>query len=145
LILALLVLWESLKLNVGWGLNGPEAGFFPFWLAVGLLLSSVSIIFTALRSQNRSLQRPFIEREGLVSVSKVALPAFAMVALTDVIGLYPAACVYLFVYMRWIGKHAWITTALISFLVPVVSYFIFDKWFLIPMPRGRWDWLASLY
>jgi hypothetical protein len=27
--LAVLVAWESLTLNIGWGLNGPESGFFP--------------------------------------------------------------------------------------------------------------------
>jgi len=36
LMLAGLVAWESLALNIGWGINGPEGGFFPFWLALGL-------------------------------------------------------------------------------------------------------------
>ena len=31
LVLAGLVAWESLALNIGWGINGPEGGFFPFW------------------------------------------------------------------------------------------------------------------
>ena len=30
LVLAGLVAWESLALNIGWGINGPEGGFFPF-------------------------------------------------------------------------------------------------------------------
>lgn len=29
LVLAGLVARESLALNIGWGLNGPEGGFFP--------------------------------------------------------------------------------------------------------------------
>ena len=36
--IAVLVAWESLQLDVGWGLNGPQGGFFPFWFEVGLAL-----------------------------------------------------------------------------------------------------------
>ena len=44
LVLAGLVAWESLALSIGWGINGPEGGFFPFWLAVGLGLCSLVIL-----------------------------------------------------------------------------------------------------
>ena len=144
LVLGLLVLWESLKLNIGWGFNGPEAGFFPFWLAVGLVISSGFITVQAFLSKNPAIRQHFVKREGLFSVIKVALPAFVMVALTEAIGLYPAALIYLAVYMRWIGKHSWMTTVLVSVLVPLASYFIFDKWFLILMPRGHWDLISRL-
>ena len=32
-----LVLWDSVRLGIGWGTDGPKSGFFPFWLAVILL------------------------------------------------------------------------------------------------------------
>jgi hypothetical protein len=35
----------------------------------------------------------------------VAIPAIAMVALSECIGLYPATALYLAFYMRWIGQH----------------------------------------
>jgi hypothetical protein len=142
--LGLLVLWESLTLKIGWGINGPEAGFFPFWLATGLVLSSAAITVRAVSTRQLGA-KPFIARSGIISVLKVALPACAMVVLTESIGLYPAALIYLAVYMRWIGKHSWGVTALVSIAVPLCSYFIFDKWFLIPMPKGRWQWISGLY
>jgi hypothetical protein len=140
-----LVLWESLKLKIGWGLNGPEAGFFPFWLAAGLVVCSVIVVLKAFLDRSLYAQKPFVPKGSWVPVIKVALPAFVMVGLTEAIGLYPAAFIYLAVYMRWIGKNRWITTFLVSLLLPVVSYFIFDKWFLIPMPKGRWTWISDLY
>jgi hypothetical protein len=145
LVLGGVLLWESLKLKIGWGLNGPEAGFFPFWLAVGLVVCSAITIIQAFLNRSPAAQKPFVKKEGIVPVFKVALPAFGMVALTEAIGLYPAAAIYLAVYMRWIGKHRWITTISISLLLPVASYFIFDKWFLIPMPKGYWTWISGLY
>ncbi|MBI2997220.1 MAG: tripartite tricarboxylate transporter TctB family protein [Deltaproteobacteria bacterium] len=140
-----LVLRESLELKIGWGLNGPEAGFFPFWLATGLVICSTVIMVQAFLDHSPSGRRPFVKRGAWLPVIKVALPAFGMVALTEAIGLYPAAFIYLAAYMRWIGKHRWITTVLVSILLPVVSYFIFDRWFLIPMPKGYWTWISGLY
>jgi hypothetical protein len=45
--------------------------------------------------------------------------------------------------MRWIGKHKWITVAAVSILLPLVSYFIFDRIFLIPLPKGRFEDLLT--
>jgi putative tricarboxylic transport membrane protein len=136
--LALLVAWESLQLDIGWGVNGPEGGFFPFWLAVGLAACCLVILVQALWKPPPAPQRPFIPRGSWVPVLKVALPATAMVALTELIGLYPAAALYIGVYMRWIGKHHWLSVVAVSLLVPLASYFVFDRWFLIPMPKGLW-------
>lgn len=145
LLLGGLVQWESLKLKIGWGLNGPEAGFLPFWLATGLVVCSTIIVIKAFLDRTPSARRPFVQKGAWIPVIKVTLPAFAMVALTEAIGLYPAAFIYLAVYMRWIGKHRWLTTLLVSILLPTVSYFIFDRWFLIPMPKGHWTWISGLY
>jgi hypothetical protein len=71
-------------------------------------------------------------------VLKVALPATAMVALIELVGLYPAAALYLGFYMRWIGKHHWLLVFAVSLVTPLISYIVFDKWFLIPMPKGLW-------
>jgi len=75
---------------------------------------------------------------GVGPILKVAVPASAMVALTEMIGLYPAAALYIDFYMRWIGKHRWLLVLVVSIGVPLSSYMIFDKWFLIPMPKGWW-------
>ena len=145
LLLGGLVLWGSLTLKIGWGLNGPESGFFPFWLAVGLVICSGAIVLKAFFLGSSYTDRPFVRKGGWVPVVKVAVPAFGMVALTEAIGLYPAAAIYLAVYMRWIGRHRWVTILLVSILLPVASYFLFDKWFLIPMPKGYWTVISGLY
>src|SRR5262245_47634988 len=102
LALAVLVAWESLQLNIGWGINGPESGFFPFWLAIGLgMCSLVSVAQTVWRAR-RALPRPFVTAGGWAPLLTVAVPALAMVALTELIGLYPATALYLALYMRWV-------------------------------------------
>jgi len=136
--LAALVAWGSLQLDIGWGLNGPEGGFFPFWLAFGLAACCLIILMQALWRTSLTWRQPLVRPGGWTPILKVAVPATAMVALTEMIGLYPAAALYIGFYMRWIGNHRWPLVLAISLGVPICSYMLFDKWFLIPMPKGWW-------
>jgi hypothetical protein len=136
--LALLVAWESLQLHIGWGLNGPEGGFFPFWLAVGLGVCCTVILTQAIWPAVPALLQPFVKPGGWVPLLQVALPATTLVVLTGMIGLYPAAALYIAFYMRWIGRYNWPFVLAVGICIPLGSYFLFDKWFLIPMPKGWW-------
>ena len=136
--LAVLVAWESLQLNIGWGLNGPQGGFFPFWLAVGLGLCCLVILAQAFWSPSLSLRRPLVRHGGWFPVFQVALPAVVLVTLTEMIGLYLAAALYIGFAMRCLGRHHWLLVLALSIGIPLGSYFLFDKWFLIPMPKGWW-------
>jgi hypothetical protein len=136
--LAVLVAQESLQLNIGWGLNGPEGGFFPFWLSVGLGICCVVILAQALWRTTPALNRPLVKPGGWGLLLTVALPALALVVLTEMIGLYLAAALYIGFNMRWIGRHHWLLVLALSLGIPLGSYFLFDKWFLIPMPKGWW-------
>jgi len=99
-MLAGLVAWESLALNIGWGINGPEGGFFPFWLALGLGVCSLVILAQAVRHAVPALHKPLVASGGWAPLLTVAIPAIAMVALSEFIGLYPGTALYLAFYMR---------------------------------------------
>jgi len=135
-----LVLWDSLRLGFGWSTDGPKSGFFPFWLAVVLLACCAGIIVQALRSADR---RPFVTREGVGPVLKVLVPATLFVALIQLIGLYVASTLYMAVYMRWIGRHAWLAVVALSVGFSVATFLVFETWFLVPMPKGPLEaWLG---
>jgi hypothetical protein len=59
-----------------------------------------------------------------------------MVVLTQLIGLYVSGALYLATYMRWIGRHSWVVILLVAIGVPVVTFFVFEVWFLVPLPKG---------
>ncbi len=121
----------------GWGPAGPESGLYPFLLGLGIMVGSlITLGQTLLRSRSAAPDELFIPRGGLKPVLSVAIPAAGMVFLMQFIGLYLAAGLYLAVYMRWIGKHRWITVLAVSILLPLSGYLIFEKWFLIPLPEG---------
>jgi hypothetical protein len=125
---------EALRLSIGWGDVGPRGGFFPFWLGVILAGSSLFTLLQGLRQP--PTPKPFLSREALRPVLTVLLPIVGAVVLIEVVGFYLTAALYLFGYMRWTGRHAWTTTLLISLLFPVIIFFIFERWFLVLLPKG---------
>ena len=133
-VVGLIVLVEGLRLGIGWSTDGPKPGFFVFYLGVALCLSTGPIVLKAIRPAVAA--GPFVTPGQLRSVATVFLPAVAMVALTHVLGLYVSGAVYLAAYMRLIGRHRWITTALVAIAIPLAAFLIFEIWFLVPLPKG---------
>jgi hypothetical protein len=134
------VLYDAVRLGVGWGTDGPQSGFFPFWLALIMLACCVAI---AWRATWRDRTRPFATASQLSSVGRVLGPAVGLVVAMQWTGLYVASALYIAVYMRWIGRHRWATVAALSLGVPVLTFLVFERWFLVPMPKGPLEaWLG---
>jgi putative tricarboxylic transport membrane protein len=140
ILLGGIVLYDAVRLGFGWGTDGPQSGFFPFWLAVLLIAISAVILIQGAR---QSTTRPFVTRAQLRPVLSVLLPAVAAVVLMEVLGLYAASALYLAFYMRWVGRHRWITVVGLAVGIPVVTFLVFETWFLVPMPKGPIEhWLG---
>jgi hypothetical protein len=146
MLLGGVVLSDALRLGAGWGSDGPQSGFLPFWLAVLLLLVSAAIFAQAIW---RGASAAFVTRQRLRPVLQVVVPMAAFVVLIDLpglsagLGLYVSAAIYLAVYMRWVGRHHWLAVALVAVLVPAVTFLVFERWFLVPMPKGPLEaWLG---
>lgn len=146
MLLSGIVIYDALRLGTGWGNEGPQSGFFPFWLGALLALVSVVLFVQALR---RGSEKPFVTGDRFVPVLKVLAPLAGFVVLTDPpgpwpgLGLYVAAGLYLGFYMRWVGRHHWHTVVALATAVPIITFLIFETWFLVPMPKGPVEaWLG---
>jgi len=140
ILLGSLVLVDALRLGIGWGTDGPKSGFFPFWLAVVMVATCALILVQAIRTRTA---KPFVTRAQLRPVLSVLLPATAMVAVMEVAGLYVASALYIAFYRRWVGRHRWFTTVVLALGIPIVTFVIFERWFLVPMPKGPLEaWLG---
>lgn len=134
------VLFDAVRLGFGWGPDGPRSGFFPFWLALIMVLCCTVILFQAVRS---GAGKSFVSREQLRPVLTVLWPAVAAVVLMQYVGLYVASALYMGFYMRWVGRHSWAAVFALAICVPVGTFIIFEKWFLVPMPKGPLEqWLG---
>ena len=133
-VFALIVIAGSLQVGIGWGAEGPKAGFVPFY--VGLLILGSSVInFGAIISE-RSDQRLFADWCQLGQVMSMLVPTAIYVALIPWIGIYVASMLLIAVFMRWLGRYHWGMVAAISLGVPLVNFLIFERWFLLPLPKG---------
>jgi len=134
------VLIDALRLGIGWGTDGPKSGFFPFWLAVVAMAACAVIAAQAARRPDGGT---FLTREQARPVLKVIGPAVGLVLVMQVVGLYVASALYIGLYMRWIGRHPWWLVGALSLAIPLVLFVIFERWFLVPMPKGPLeDWLG---
>jgi hypothetical protein len=142
-VVGVVVLSDAVRLGFRWGDSGPQSGFFPFYLGLGLVVCSVLTFVKAFRDYRKSGSgKPLMPKGAWKPIAWVLLPSLGMVVLTELIGLHLSAAVFLAFYMVAVGKIAWKTTAAVSILTPALLYVLFDKVFLVPLPQGLWGaWL----
>jgi len=138
-LVGVVVIADSIRLGFMWGRTGPASGFFPFYLGVGVVISSLIVSYNALKQYRKEGEgKPLMPPGALKRILWVVIPSAAMVALTEVVGLHLAAALFLGFYMRAVGKIGWATTLLVGIIAPLSLYVTFDKLFLIPLPQGLW-------
>jgi putative tricarboxylic transport membrane protein len=136
-----IVLVGSLQVGIGWGAEGPRPGFFPFY--VGLLIIASSTV-NLLRIRLTDRQSRFAEWSQLHRVPLVLVPTAIYVVSIPYVGIYLSSAALIAVFMLWIGKYHWLLTAAISIGTSVAIYLMFEKWFLVPLPKGPLEELLHL-
>lgn len=129
-----LAIIDSLRLGMGWGEDGPQAGYFPFWLGVGLVLASLANMAAALRGVGR--RRMFISYGQLRNVLAVLGPTAAFVLLSDPLGIYLPAVMLITYFMIVLGRFAWIPSVALGLATAALAFATFELWFLVPLPKG---------
>jgi putative tricarboxylic transport membrane protein len=143
LLLGAIVMYDSVRLGARWGDDGPEAGYFPFYIGV-LLCISAAMNFAIALVNKRDAARTFVEWDQLKLVLAVLLPAAIYVGLIVWTGIYVASVVFIAFFMRWLGKYAWWKVAVVSISTMAVFFLVFEVWFLVPLPKGPLENLLGL-
>lgn len=133
--LGAIVVYESYRLGSSWGSDGPEAGYFPFYIGLLICICAV-VVFGQSLLRLRSDARVFVERGQLKQVMIVLLPTVAYVLGVQLIGIYVSALVFISLFMRFVGKYSWLRSVLVGLGVSVVAFLLFEVWFKIPLPKG---------
>ena len=134
-LLAVMVIADSLRVGTGWADDGPRSGYFPFYIGILLLLSSGTVLVSALLAW-RKADPVFAEREQLASVFAVLWPMVIYVAAIAFAGIYAASIVLIGFFMRRHGKFGWLVTCIVAVAVPLIFFLVFERWFLVPLPKG---------
>jgi putative tricarboxylic transport membrane protein len=139
-LFGIIVVFGSVKAGINWGAEGPRAGFFPFYIGLFILVATAFNLWNGLREEKDGL---FAEWGQLRQVLSVVIPTAVYVAAIPFIGLYVASTIFIAYFMRRLGKYGWLIVAAVAIGMPVVTYIIFEKWFLVPLPKGPLEeWLG---
>jgi putative tricarboxylic transport membrane protein len=130
-----LVMYDSVRLGSTWGDDGPKPGYFPFYIG---LIMTVAAVMNLARGFMIPADRnpPFVLAGQLKMVLTVLVPAAIYAAAIGWIGIYVSSILFIAFFMRWLGKFAWWKVAAVSAGTAAALFLIFERWFLVPLPKG---------
>jgi hypothetical protein len=151
LAVSALVVFDSYRLGAKWGDDGPQSGYFPFYIGLLLGIASVATLVRVALTQRRRGGSPaatttglFVEWGQLKLVLSVLVPALVYVLAVQIFGMYVASAIYIMLFMRWLGHYSWMKSAAIGFGVSAAIFVLFEIWFKVPLYKGAFDALAWL-
>ena len=137
-------IYGAADLTTGWAEDGPQAGYFPVRIGIILMVVSLLIGVQAWRARAALRQVPVTDGPGARRVLGFALPIVALVAVSQWLGLYVGMALYLFAVIRFQGRRPWHTAIGVALGVTVVTFVVFEKWFLVPLLKGPLEVMLGL-
>ncbi|MEO8849535.1 MAG: tripartite tricarboxylate transporter TctB family protein [Casimicrobiaceae bacterium] len=132
--------YSSYRLGNGWSSDGPESGFFPFYVSLIICGAALVVLFGALYgAQSKQSTESFVERGQLKQVLSVLIPALLYVLAVQLIGIYVASAIYILLFMHFLGKYSWLKSAMLGITIIVIFFLMFEVWFQVPLYKGMWD------
>lgn len=139
LVFGAVVVWDSRRLGASWASDGPQAGYFPFYIGVIICAASAINLFRALNLGDEG-RKPFVSWGQLKMVLVVMIPCIFYVALISnpvySLGIYEASALFIAAFMGYLGKYSWPKMAAVSIGTVVVFFLMFEIWFKVPLPKG---------
>jgi len=143
LALGAIVVYDSARLGAKWADDGPQTGYFPFYIGLIVCAAALVNLISALAIPKEK-DKTFVEVGQLKLVLAVLVPSALYVGLIGWLGIYVASAVFIAFFMRWLGKYPWWKTAAVSVGNSVVFFLIFEVWFKIPLPKGPLENLLGI-
>jgi putative tricarboxylic transport membrane protein len=140
-LLGAVVVFDSLRLGARWAEDGPQAGYFPFYVGLLICFSTGVVMYRAFGDKAKAL-KTFVTRGAFRQVLWMLVPSIAYVALIKPLGIYVASTLFIGFFMRRLGRYPWLMTAAVAVGVSVLFFLLFEVWFKLPLPKGPLEaWL----
>jgi putative tricarboxylic transport membrane protein len=134
-ILGAMVAYDSYQLGSSWGTDGPQAGYFPFYIGTMICVCACVVLVQGVLALKTSTA-VFATYPQLKQVMVILIPSFLYVAGIQWLGLYVPSALFIGLFMRLVGKYGWLRSVIVGLSVSVVSFVMFEIWFKIPLPKG---------
>ena len=140
--LGALVIGDSLRLGASWADDGPQAGYFPFYVGLAICVASLANGLRAL-APHPAQSAVFVHVQGLRRVLGVLLPTAIYAAAIGWLGIYAASALFVAGFMRVLGRYPWWAVAAVGIGNSALFFTIFEVWFQLPLPKGPLEaWLG---
>jgi len=127
--------YESYRLGASWGSDGPQAGYFPFY--IGLLICVCSaVVFVQSYIKLATDRRVFVTAGQFKQVLVILLPSTVYVLGVQLIGIYVPSALFIGLFMSFVGKYHSLRSTAVGLGVSVSAFVLFEIWFKIPLPKG---------
>ena len=133
--LGALVAYDSARLGSSWASDGPQAGYFPYYIGAIICISSL-VVFVQGLLRLRTDRQVFVTHAQLKQVMVILLPSTAYVLGVQLIGIYVSSAVFIGLFMLIAGKYSWLRSAAVGLGVSISAFVMFEIWFKIPLPKG---------
>jgi putative tricarboxylic transport membrane protein len=102
-LLGVLVIYDSVRVGIRWVEDGPQAGYFPFYIGVLLCLASLWNLMKNHLDRAKA-KKSFVGRRSLVLILSMLLPTVVYVVLIGWIGFYVSSILFIGLFMVWLGN-----------------------------------------
>jgi hypothetical protein len=133
--LGALVAYDSYRLGSGWASDGPQSGYFPFYIGLFTCICG-AVVFAQGLHRLKTDQQVFVTPSQLKQVLVILLPSTVYVLGVQLIGIYVSSALFITMFMRLAGKYSWIRSIAVGVGVSVSAFVMFEIWFKIPLPKG---------
>ena len=133
--LGALVAWDSHRLGSGWSTDGPQTGYFPFYIGLITCICGTAVFVQGLRKLGTD-KSVFVTLEQFKQVLVILVPSTVYVLGVQLIGIYVSSAVFIALFMGIAGKYSWLRSTVVGLGVSVSAFVMFEIWFKIPLPKG---------
>ncbi|MBZ7926687.1 tripartite tricarboxylate transporter TctB family protein [Ensifer adhaerens] len=138
------VCYGSLDIGAGWTEFGPEAGYFPFYVGLLILLGSVANAIHAF-VKHRGTGEIFIDSHRAKVVSSFLLPLIAFAGVSAWLGLYVGTALYIAGTMFFQGRYKWWIALPSGVAVSLFFFVVFEIGFKVPLLKGPVEAWFGIY
>ena len=137
LLVGAVFIYDSNRLGFGWREGeGPAPGYFPFYIAIAMVAASVINLVRAAFTVKQDAGEAFVSTIGFSRVLQVLIPTIIYVGLIQYLGIYVASAIFIMGFMMVFGREGIVKTVGVGLGVPLALFFMFERWFLVPLPKG---------
>jgi len=135
--LSLLVITDSIRVGNAWGSDGPEPGYFPFYIGCLMMGGAAWVILQTLFAWKKDDGKEvFVERNAFHLMLLMLIPTSVFVAAIFVLGIYLASLIFIAAFMVWQGKYSYFKSITVGMGISTALFLLFEIWFLLPLPKG---------